>query len=593
MSLRNAVIPAILLSTFSLVTVANGASEFPRAFVPEKIDLGDWAQIEPLYQSLLDRKIESAQELEKWLLDRSELYSCVSEEGERRYVSMTCHTDNPDLEKKYLFFVEQIEPKIKPFEQKLNQKYYDCEFRSKLDKKRFEVFDRNIAAEIELFREKNIPLETEDDVLRQNYQKINGAMSATMDGQEKTIPQLEVILEETHRARRQEAWEKIVNRRLRDQYAMNDLYDKMVKIRDEIAHNAGYDNYRDYAFKDNKRFDYTPQDCERFHTAIEKWVVPLSRKLAKLRWKALNIAPFSLRPWDMEVDPKGRAPLAPFKSADELKSGVRTILTKINPNLATIFDSMNQQGNLDLDSRKGKAPGGYCADFMEARQPFIFMNAAGLFDDVNTLLHESGHATHSYVSRMEPLYEYRMNVPLEFAEVASMSMELFGIDYLDVFFTQEEAARAKRKQLEGIINFLPWMARVDAFQHWVYTHPNHTRQERGQQWLELEKRFDARSDWSGYEKAKEMEWHRKLHFFEHPFYYIEYGIAQLGALQLWNNFKKNPEKAVNDYLAALKLGGSRPLPELFQTAGAKFDFSEETIKPLMEMLELELGKLPE
>ncbi len=580
-----------LLACCSLTVAAEEKCEFPRSFVPQNIDLGDWSEIEPFFQKLLDRPIETAAELEKWLLDRSELLACIGEEGIRRYVNMTCHTDDPQLEKKYTFFVEEIEPKLKPQVQKLNQKYYDCPARALLDKTRYAVFNRNVETDIELFREENIPLQTEDTLLRQKYQKINGAMTAEMDGVEKTLQQLEATLEETDRNRRQEAWEKIVNRRLQDREAMDEIYDRMVELRTAIARNAGFENYRDYMFRSMKRFDYTPRNCEEFHAAIEKWVVPLSRKLAQKRQEVLRVD--RLRPWDLEVDPKGRAPLTPFKTGQELKAGVRTILEKVNPTLAALFEDMDRRGNLDLESRKGKAPGGYCIGFPEIRQPFIFMNAAGTFDDVNTLLHESGHAAHDRASRMDPLLEYRMEGPMEFAEVASMSMELFGSPFLEVFFTPKEANRARFKLLEGIIHFLPWMARVDAFQHWVYTHPNHTRQERTTVWLDLESRFDARADWSGYEAAREAEWHRKLHFFEVPFYYVEYGIAQLGALQLWNNYKKEPQKAVEDYLAGLSLGNSRPLPELFKTAGAKFDFSENTIRPLMVMLEEELDKLEE
>lgn len=317
--------------------------------------------------------------------------------------------------------------------------------------------------------------------------------------------------------------------------------------------------------------------------------MPLANDLAERRRQALGLC--SLRPWDYGVDPLGREPLRPFEGAEELGAGCRRIFARIDPELEAQFVGMLEGSELDLESRKGKAPGGYQSTLDEQRRPFIFMNAAGLHRDVETLLHEAGHAFHAIAARQDPLVKYR-HAPIEFAEVASMTMELFGDDHLDEFYSYDDAARAKRKHLEGIIGLLPWIARVDAFQHWIYTHPGHSGDERTAAWLALAERFETPTDWDGYPEQQESSWQRQLHIFCYPFYYIEYGIAQLGALQLWLRFKRDPKQALGDYRAALALGGSRPLPELFEAAGARFDFSADTIQPLVEAVQQELAGLP-
>ncbi len=566
----------------------NSNKQYPRTFVPSHANMGDWAHIEPLFKSLVERKISSAQELEQWLLDQSELASCIFEERTRRYVAMTCHTDNPEHEKRFLDFLENIEPQCKPYWQQLNDKYLQSPQRKELPSERYQVLDRNVQAEVDIFEEENIPLQTESSKLSQQYQKICGAMTVEFEGKEHTLPQMAKYLEELDRDRRKQAWTTVTQRRLQEQDTFEDIFDQQIQIRDQIARNAGFPNYLEYAFLLFKRFDYSPQDGLSFHEAVEKWVVPLARKLAQERQQHLGVE--TLRPWDTAVDPLGRPPLRPFEQADELKTGVHTIYQRLDSRFSSWFQEMSANNELDLESRKGKAPGGYLTSFDEIRRPFIFMNASGVQRDVETLLHESGHAFHMLASKEEPLIEYR-DAPLEFAEVASMSMELFGAKHLNVFYNQEDALRARRNHLEGIINILPWIARIDAFQHWLYTHPQHTREERIQTWLDLERRFSIELDWSGYERVQQYSWHRQLHLFCHPFYYIEYGIAQLGALQLWKRFRQQKEKTLQNYLNALSLGGSKPLPVLFTTAGAEFDFSERTIKPLMEDIQEELSHL--
>ncbi len=560
--------------------------EFPRSFVPEQIDLGNWEQLKPLYKKLLEREIDSTSSLEQWLLDVSELAACVSEEQSRRYIAMTCDTSNKEIEKRYLDFIENVEPNYKPFIHKLNKKYVACPYRDGLDPERYNVLDRNVQAEIDLFREQNVPLQTETNKLSQNYQKLCGAMTVQFDGEERTMPQMAKYLEETDRRRRKEAWERTAKRRLQDRDEFDSIFDRLITLRHQIARNADCQDFREYAFRMYKRFDYTPEDCLQFHKTIEQWIVPLSRKIDERRRELMKLD--ILRPWDTAVDPLGRPPLRPFDNADQLCAGVEKIFKRLDPELAAQFREMKQRGELDLDSRKGKAPGGYLSCLDEIRRPFIFMNAAGLQRDVETLLHESGHAFHSLACRNEPLIDYR-DSPIEFAEVASMSMELFAGDLLDVFYSEEDAARARQKHLESVIGLFPWIARIDAFQHWIYTHPNHTHQERTNCWLELSERFGSILDWNGYELARESLWQKQLHLFCVPFYYVEYGIAQLGALQLWSRFKEAPADALQNYRAALALGGSKPLSILFETASARFDFTEQTIRPLMEKVEEEIN----
>jgi len=580
--------------------------EFPRTFVPTEADLGDWDAIEPLFEELVGRSIGSSDDLERWLLDRSELSACLSEERSRRYIDMTCDTENEGKEHRYLEFIEAIIPKVKPYWHRLNEKYMASEQREDLDDRRYGVLDREIEAEIEIFREENIPLQTEAAKLSQQYQKIIGAMSVTYRGQEYTLPQIAKHLEETDRSVRHEVWELVAERRQQDREELHEIFDRLVELRHQIARNAGFDDYRGYAFKAMQRFDYTIADAEAFHQAIEECVVPLYRQLSEQRLALLKegatgeagaaetdaTSPIeSLRPWDTEVDPFGRAPLRPFETAEDLTSGVQQILARIDPDLESQFAGMLERGELDLDSRRGKAPGGYMSTRDEIRRPFIFMNAAGLHRDVEVLLHESGHAFHSLAARNDPIVAYRHS-PIEFAEVASMTMELFADDLFDVFYDDAGAARAKHKHLEGIIRLLPWVAQIDAFQHWLYAHPQHTREERAQHWLELEARFGPALDWSGHEDVRESLWQRQLHLYEVPFYYIEYGIAQLGALQIWTQFREDTTSAVANYRSALALGGSRPLPELFAAAGARFDFSAGTIAPLMDAIASELAALP-
>ncbi len=563
-------------------------SQYRRRFVPAGADMGDWSQIEPLFDALEQRPVEDVRQLDAWLLDCSELAACISEESSKRYVAMTCQTDDPAKEQAYLHFIEEIAPRCKPRWHRLRVKYVQSPARSALPQPRYFVYDRSTVSSVELFREENVPLQTEDEKLDQQYQKICGAMTVEYDGKEQTLQQMARYLQEPDRAVRQRTWELVVNRRLADADRIEEIYDQMVRLRTEIARNAGLENFRDYQFRQYERFDYTPQDCLAFHEAIERVVLPAARDLQRERRRKLGVDP--LRPWDLAVDPENRPPLRPFERGTELSARCSEVFHKVDPALGRQFDEMVRAGWLDLESRKGKAPGGYQATFDETRHPFIFMNAVGLHRDVETLLHEGGHAFHAVACREEPLVQYR-HCGMEMAEVASMGMELLSYDYLDIFYKGGDLARARREQMEGIIQFFPWMAVIDAFQHGVYTHPGHTRQQRREAWLQTMGRFSGIEDWSGYEDARAYAWQRQLHLFGVPFYYVEYGIAQIGALQLWQNARRDKAGALRKYREALALGGSRPLPELWTAAGLTFDFSEKTLRPLIEAVQAELKTL--
>ena len=559
----------------------------PRQFLPLQIDLTDPAALAPVFDRLASElaAATSAEALEAWLDCYSEVNAAISENAARTYIAMTCQTDDPEREKAYLHLVETIDPWLKPRQFALLQALV-ANPAFEAFSPYYKVYRRSVKNRVALYRVANIPRETEEAQLCQQYQKIIGAMMVMFDGKEQTLAQLGRVLLETDRPRRQQAWELTAQRRLKDQEMLEDIFDQLLRLRGEIAKEAGFADYRAYAFAANERFDYTPEDCLRFQDAIEKTIVPLARGLQRERREKLGVVP--LRPWDLGVDPENRPPLKPFTTADEFVAKSQAIFDRLDPRLGESFSLLGAHGLLDLESRKGKAPGGYQSTLDESRLPFIFMNAVGVQSDVVTLLHEAGHAFHAVAAREQPLGAYRGS-PIEFCEVASMSMELMAAPHLEEFYSKSDADRARRQHLESIIAFFPWMATVDAFQHWLYTHPGHTRDERRVQWLALMDRFGGLEDYSAYEKIRGYVWHRQLHIFLIPFYYVEYGIAQLGALQMWRHARQDAAKAVDLYLEGLSLGGSRPLPELFEAAGLKFDFSAGTIQPLMDDVSAALG----
>src|SRR4051812_75830 len=469
---------------------------YPHPWLPAVAEFKTWDQIEPWYRSLLDRPIASPGDLEAWLFDLGELNAAVGQEGVKRYVAMTCQTDDPAREAAHLAFVRDIEPMLKPVLNSLRTLYLDSPFRAELSRDRYFVFDRAQENRHALFREENIPRETELAELEQQYQKTIGAMTVNFRGAEYTPARMAPFQEETDRALREEAWRLVAARRLQDRDRLDDLFDRMIALRGEVAREAGFEGFVPYAYRLRERFDYGVPEAVAFQDAIERVVVPLARSLQEQRKERLGVE--TLRPWDLSVDPLGRPPLRPFDDPEKLAAGSEAIFKDVDPELGGQFAFMRRQGLLDLANRKGKAPGGYQTTFEDDRLPFIFMNAVGMDGDVRTLLHEGGHAFHALASRAEPLPAYR-EAPIEFCEVASMSMELLGARDLEMFYPKADADRSYRQLLEGIVLILPWIATVDAFQHWVYAHPGHSRDERRQAWVAIHERFGGGVDWSGFE----------------------------------------------------------------------------------------------
>ncbi len=572
-----------------LLNPASLPHDFPRVFVPPQADLGDWLTVEKLFASLEHRPLSSRQDLERWMKDLGEFEDTLDEEGSLRYIRMTCATDDPQTEQAYLDFLQNVSEPSKSRFFALLKKYWECPYRAKLPPENFKLFDRSVENQLALYREENIPLETEVEKLSQQYQKLSGTLTVNYEGKEQTLQQMGRYQETTDRAKREETWRLTAERRLKEKDAFEELFDQMLRARIRIGQNAGFGNYRDYAFRRKERFDYSPADCEAFHESAEKAIKPLVHKIQRKRAEKMGLD--QLRPWDLSVDPEGKPPLKPFEKMETLAESCERILRQVDPEFGDQFKTMRDLGLLDLESRKGKAPGGYNTTLSESRLPFIFMNAVGMDNDVRTLLHEGGHAMHGYASRMILFSPYR-HAPMEFCEVASMSMELMADPFLgEVYPDPRDAARSIRRHLEDVILLLPWIATIDAFQHWIYTHPGHGREERSAFWVSIRRRLGGMENWTGLEEIQSSLWHRQLHIFEYPFYYIEYGIAQLGALQVWKNFRKDRKEGVRLYKQGLAVGGSQTLPEIFNSAGIRFDFSSRMIQPLMEEVEQELERL--
>jgi oligoendopeptidase F len=564
--------------------------KLPRHFIPAGFTLTDWPSIEPFFKTLLEKEINTRQELEQWLLDMSELEAVVSEDACWRQIKMTCDTTDKSLEEAFNFFCTEIQPHIQPYADALNKKLVNHPLVSELDQQQYFTYLRSIKKSIDLFREENIPLQSELAVMQQQFGVINGRMTVTINGNEYTLQQAAKFLENPDRNLREEAYRKIGERRLQDKDVLNDLFNQLMAKRNEVAANAGYSNYTDYRFKELGRFDYGKQDCYAFHEAVKQHVVPLVKIIYQKKKEKLGLD--TLRPWDVDAEQDGVKPLQPFSTGNELVEKTIDCFTKLRPFFGDCLKKMNEIKHLDLESRMGKAPGGYNCPLAESGAPFIFMNAAGQMHDVTTMVHEGGHAIHSFLAHPLPLTGFK-EYPMEIAEVASMAMELFSMDHWDVFFSDAaELKRAKEHQLERVITLFPWIAIIDKFQHWIYDNPGHTNEQRTARWMEILAEFsDGVVDYSGLENYRSNAWLRQLHLFEVPFYYIEYGIAQLGAIGMWMQFKQDPQKALDNYCNALALGGTATLPQLFETAGLTFDFSPEIIKGLMDFVKVELDKI--
>ena len=560
-----------------------------RNFVPVSLNIDSWNKVEPLFENLLKRSINSKKELENWMKDRSELNSVMNEDLAWRYIKMNINTKDEKLAKKFHFWIKEISPNLAPYSHKLNIKLIESPFLNELEHEKYNIYLRSVKKQIEIYREENIPLFTEMEAKQQEYGMISAKMTVEFDGKSLTMQQASLILKDTDREKRKTIYNLIQKRRLEDEEKLDNLYDELIILRQKIAKNAGYNNYRDYMFSAMGRFDYKPEDCFDFHNAISKKIVPIITSFEKKRKKELNYVNY--RPWDTAVDVDGLKPLKPFNGGNELTDLTIKCFSKLRPYFGNCISIMKEMKHLDLESKEGKAPGGFMYPLHEIGVPFIYMNSVGSQRDLVTMIHEGGHAIHSFLCRNLELTEFK-STPSEVAELASMAMELLSMDYWDTFYENEnELKRAKLEQLEKALGTLPWVAAIDKFQHWVYTN-KHTSKERKEKWLEIDTELGNQViNWDGQVSAQKIMWQKQLHLYEVPFYYIEYGMAQLGAIAVWRSYKKNGEEAIENYINALKLGYTKSIGEIYKTAGIKFDFSEEYVNELALFIKEELKKL--
>ena len=557
-----------------------------RQIFKSDFSITSWELLSPYFEELNQREINSQIELEKWLLDYNELGAVVSENMAWRYINMTCDTTNTELRDRFNDFVQNIEPNISPIANDLNKKIINSPFINQLTKTGYSIYLRGIKNSIDLFREENIPLNTKLQELEQQFGEINGAQSIEYKGEKMTLQKAGVFLKDLNRNVREEVYHLVQNRRAKDEDALNNLFTQLIALRHQVSLNAGFKNYRDYKHQFLARFDYSVQDCLNFHEAVKLHAVPLINENDMQRKEKLNLEDY--RPWDTSVDEEGLSPLKPFNGAQELIDKTIKCFNKIDPFFGECIDTMQKLNRLDLESRLGKAPGGYQYPLYETDVPFIFMNSVGLHRDLVTMVHEGGHAIHSFLNFNLELVDFK-SPPSEVAELASMSMELISMEHWDVFFdTEEELKRAKRQQLESVMDTLPWIAAIDKFQHWIYLNPNHSIEDRYQTWQTIMNDFGSQIiNYNGLENNLKRRWQVQLHLYEVPFYYIEYGFAQLGAIAVWRNYKTNAKIAVEQYKAALALGYTKSIPQIYETAGIKFDFSPDYIKELMAFVKQE------
>jgi oligoendopeptidase F len=562
----------------------------PRRFLGEDFDLSGWKSLKGFYEDLVSRELSSGKDLKDWFKDRDELESFLSENMAWRYIEMTCDTKSEEAQKNYQYFVTEIQPELAVYDDKLNKKVLENPFLNELTEAGYDITLRGMKKAVEIFREGNIPIVTKIQTKTAEYQAATGSMTVTIDGEEMTLQKAGSFLTVTDRKKREEAWTKIAERRSADIEKFDILFNELKMLRHQVALNADFKNYRDYAFASLGRFDYTPEDCFDFHESVAEAIVPLLNTAAKERKSKLNCD--SYRPWDGKVDVSGKQGLKPFENGEDLLDKTVVCFDKIDKTLGDYIRIMRRMGHFDVESRMGKAPGGYNYPLMEIGVPFIFMNATSTLRDVVTMVHEGGHATHSFETRPLALSTFK-NTTAEVAEVASMAMELISMEHWDAYFDNEaDLKRAKIEHLEDLISVLPWIATVDKFQHWIYENPEHTTADREAEWLKVFDQFsNTVTDWSGLEKFKNSSWHRQLHIFELPFYYIEYGMAQLGAISVWRNYKQDPKKGLEAYLKGLRMGYTGTIGQIYEAMDIKFDFSKAYISELMAFVEGELAVL--
>ncbi|MBX7181441.1 MAG: M3 family oligoendopeptidase [Bacteroidia bacterium] len=560
-----------------------------RVFLPANIHLDDWNEVLPFVESLQNRKLVQLSDLKTWLSDRSELDAAMEEELAWRYIRMNIDTRDELLAEKFNSFIEDISPKFALVSNDLNKKFLDSPLIKELDPSTYSVYLKGLEMEARLFREENIPLKARLTTESQKYGTIQASMEIEHDGKKLTMQKASFMLKNPDRREREVVFNKLVSKRLEHAAELDKLFDELKEMRNQLALNAGYSNFRDYMFDELGRFDYSVKDCEDFHSSVEKFVVPVYSQILENKKSKLGLP--ELRPFDMDAEPVGGKPLTPFESGKEMLEGCIACLTDIDSYFGQCIATMEEMGHLSLESQPGKAPGGFNYPLYETGVPFIFMNSVGAQRDLVTFVHEAGHAVHSFLTRDLEL-TYFKGMPSEVAELASMSMELITMEHWSRFYKNEkDLKKAKIEQLEKIVTGLVWIATVDKFQHWLYVNPNHTDAERGAYWLSINSKVDALVNWTGYEAYQAKKWQNQLHIYEVPFYYIEYGFAQLGALAVWQNYRNNESLGLKNYKEALSLGNTKSIPEVYKAAGVKFDFSPENISRLMETVSNELNEL--
>jgi oligoendopeptidase F len=561
-----------------------------RLFLPADLQVSDWEQLKPYFDELLSRDISSRESLLHWLRDRSELEAFLQEDMGWRYIRMSCDTADESYAEAFRFFVGEIQPQIAPMGHQLDLKLLASPMLKELTGRAYEILLRQISKRVDIFREENVSLISELQQKEQEYSVITGAMTVMVDGKELTLQQAAGLLEQDDAVKREQIYRLISGRRLQDRDRLDTLMNDLVGRRTSIALNAGFSDYRDYMFASLGRFDYTPVDCFRFHQSVERYIVPLTEAIDESQRSDLGSD--SLKPWDLSAVKSGQQPLRPFQSAGELMQRTIACFTEIDPFLGDCMRQMEDAGRLDLESRKGKAPGGYNYPLYETGLPFIFMNSSNTLRDLVTMVHEGGHAVQSIVDRPLELVDFK-NLPSEVAELASMSMELISMEHWHHFFSDPaDLKRAKRKHLEDVLKGLPWIAAVDAFQHWIYTSPGHSALDRNKSWLDVHHRFGGQVvDWTGLEDVRSALWQKQLHIYEVPFYYIEYGFAQLGAVSLWRQYRQDPKACIARYLEALRMGYTGSIGEIYERAGVRFDFSDENVAELAAFLRQEWESL--
>ncbi|GGD07151.1 M3 family oligoendopeptidase [Pontibacillus salipaludis] len=559
-------------------------------FYQERYDFSKPETIESELNRLVQQPIDSVEKLESWILTQAQVFDAIDEGLRGHYIDFQCHSDSPEAKRAIERDQEKIEPLIKKYRALLDQKFVDSPHKEELDPATYGRFIKMKENALELFREENIAIEVEEDRLTNQYFEITGSITVKWHGEEKTLSQMSPYLQDPNRDIRKKAFTLMNEARLQHKDQLQSIMDQLISLREKKAKNADLNTFTEYMFKEYERFDYTPEDCKELARSIQEHVVPLKNELMNKEKERLKVD--TLKPWDLNASPSGQNPLKPFHTTDELINKSSSIFTKLDASFAHLLTDMHQKGTLDLDTRKGKAPGGFCDFLPLSGVSFIFMNADTSHDDMITLLHEMGHCIHNSRSQEIQLPSYR-EAPMESAELASMTMELLTMDYWDHFYDdKEELLRAKREQLEGIIHFLPGGIVIDQFQHWLYENPNHTAKERNEKFKELKQSFGGQQvDWSENEEILENTWQKVLHIFEVPFYYVEYVIAQLGAVQMYKQYKENPKQTLENYKYALSLGNTKSLNEVYKAAGISFDFSAEMIQELMAFVSDELKAL--